>query len=55
VGFSLAYCFKYSARPGTESSELEDDVPKDVKERRLSELLQKTGPMKSAETAGAAA
>ena len=40
VRFSMAFCFKYSPRSGTESSRLlRDDVPRKVKEERLSRLL----------------
>lgn len=38
VGFGSAYSFKYSPRPGTPGAELEDDVPEDIKSRRLYEL-----------------
>ena len=39
--FSLAYCFKYSPRKGTESAETPDDVPLGIKEERLARLLEK--------------
>lgn len=39
VGFAQSYIFKYSPRPGTLSSELEDDVPQPVKEQRNQALL----------------
>ena len=40
VGFDLAYMFKYSERPGTFASKhLPDDVPDEVKSRRLSEII----------------
>ena len=40
VGFDLAYMFKYSERPGTFASKhLPDDVPDEVKTRRLSEII----------------
>lgn len=38
--FDGAFCFKYSARPGTSAAELEDDVPVKVKEERLARLLE---------------
>ena len=44
VGFSAMFSFKYSERPNTQASKrLKDDVPEDVKGRRLIELqaLQK--------------
>jgi tRNA-2-methylthio-N6-dimethylallyladenosine synthase len=41
VRFDSAFAFKYSPRPGTEAAtRMSDDVPADVKERRLSELLE---------------
>lgn len=44
VQFGAAYCFKYSPRKGTESAQLPDDVPLEVKEERLEQLLQKVRP-----------
>lgn len=43
IAFDGIYSFKYSPRPNTEASRFEDDVPKDVKQKRLEEvqLLQK--------------
>ncbi len=38
VGFASAYSFKYSIRPGTPAAEMEDQVPEDVKDRRLQVL-----------------
>ncbi|MBQ7422975.1 MAG: tRNA (N6-isopentenyl adenosine(37)-C2)-methylthiotransferase MiaB [Prevotella sp.] len=41
VGYDSAFMFKYSERPGTYASKhLPDDVPEDVKLRRLSELIE---------------
>jgi tRNA-2-methylthio-N6-dimethylallyladenosine synthase len=40
VRFSLAFCFKYSPRSGTESSGFADDVSRITKEERLARLLQ---------------
>ena len=37
--FSQVFAFKYSVRPGTAASRLEDDVPATVKEERLGRLL----------------
>ena len=40
VGYDSAFMFKYSERPGTYASKhLPDDVPEDVKIRRLNELI----------------
>ncbi len=40
VGFDSAFMFKYSERPGTFASQkLEDNVPEDVKIRRLQEII----------------
>ena len=39
AGFDNAFIFKYSPRPGTRSAALEDDVPKEEKERRDQVLL----------------
>lgn len=40
VGYDSAFMFKYSERPGTYASKhLTDDVPEDVKIRRLNELI----------------
>ncbi len=38
VGFDHSYSFIYSPRPGTPAAELPDDVPLEVKKRRLAEL-----------------
>lgn len=41
VGFDYAYMFKYSERPNTYAArKLKDDVPDDVKSRRLDEIIQ---------------
>ena len=39
VGFAQSYVFKYSPRPGTLASDIEDDVPTVEKERRNQVLL----------------
>jgi len=39
VRFASAFAFKYSPRPGTPAAEAGDQVPAEVKERRLAELL----------------
>jgi tRNA-2-methylthio-N6-dimethylallyladenosine synthase len=38
VGFTQAYSFKYSARPGTPAAKLGEQVPEDVKSNRLVRL-----------------
>ena len=41
VGYDSAFMFKYSERPGTYASKhLPDDVPEEVKLRRLSEMIE---------------
>lgn len=41
VGFDSAFMFKYSERPGTYASKkMEDNVPEDVKTRRLQEIIE---------------
>lgn len=40
VGFDSAFMFKYSERPGTYAAKkLDDDVPEEVKNRRLQEII----------------
>jgi tRNA-2-methylthio-N6-dimethylallyladenosine synthase len=39
VQFDNIYAFAYSPRPGTRAAKLPDDVPNEVKNRRLNELL----------------
>ena len=38
IGYASAYSFKYSSRPGTPAAESHEQVPEDVKSRRLQEL-----------------
>ena len=38
IEFDNSYCFIFSARPGTPAANLPDDIPKEVKSRRLQEL-----------------
>lgn len=38
--FDSAFMFAYSPRPGTKAAEREDQIPKETKRRRLSELIQ---------------
>ena len=40
IGFDHSYSFIYSRRPGTPAAELPDDVPLEVKQRRLGRLQQ---------------
>jgi tRNA-2-methylthio-N6-dimethylallyladenosine synthase len=41
VKFDMAFMFKYSERPGTYAHQhLPDDVPEEVKARRLDEIIQ---------------
>lgn len=37
--FSQVYPFKYSPRPGTPAADLDDDVPREVKEERLARVI----------------
>jgi len=39
VRFSQIFAFKYSVRPGTRAAKMEDDVPREVKETRLAQVL----------------
>ncbi|MBK20581.1 MAG: tRNA (N6-isopentenyl adenosine(37)-C2)-methylthiotransferase MiaB [Rhodospirillaceae bacterium] len=38
VGYAQAYSFKYSKRPGTPASDMDDQVPEDIKSERLARL-----------------
>lgn len=41
VGYDFAYMFKYSERPNTKAARrMQDDVPEDVKARRLTEIIE---------------
>ena len=40
VSFDSSFTFKYSPRPGTKAAEFADDVPSDVKSKRLTALIQ---------------
>ena len=40
VGFAGSFSFKYSPRPGTPASDMDDQVPEDVKTQRLKELQE---------------
>ncbi len=39
VEYASAFAFKYSPRPGTQAAKLPDDVPREVKDSRLTRLL----------------
>lgn len=46
VGYDFAYMFKYSERPNTKAAnKFEDDVPEDVKTRRLTEIIELQGKL----------
>ncbi len=46
AAYDFAYMFKYSERPGTRAAEkLNDDVPEEVKSRRLSEIISLQGTL----------
>ena len=40
VGYNFGYMYKYSVRPNTPASRMEDDVPADTKQRRLAEIIK---------------
>lgn len=40
VRFGQVFSFKYSPRPGTKAAEMEDDVPREVKEERLARVIE---------------
>ncbi|MDA0784686.1 MAG: tRNA (N6-isopentenyl adenosine(37)-C2)-methylthiotransferase MiaB [Proteobacteria bacterium] len=55
VGFTMAYSFKYSARPGTPAAGLPRQVPEEVKDERLARLqalLEEQQQAFNAETVG---
>jgi tRNA-2-methylthio-N6-dimethylallyladenosine synthase len=46
VGYDFAYMFKYSERPNTKAARhFEDDVPEDVKVKRLTEIIDLQGEL----------
>jgi tRNA-2-methylthio-N6-dimethylallyladenosine synthase len=47
VQFDGIFAFKYSKRPGTAAIKLDDHLPDDVKEKRLSQVLDLQGKMTS--------
>lgn len=52
IGFSSAYTFKYSPRPGTPAAEREDAVPEAVKSERLAALQSLLDDQRHAYNAG---
>ena len=49
AGYDFAYMFKYSERPGTPAAKkLKDDVPEDVKSKRLTEIIELQGKLSAA-------
>lgn len=46
VGYDFAFMFKYSERPNTKAArKLKDDVPEDIKTRRLTEIIELQGKL----------
>ena len=41
VQYEFGYMFKYSERPNTPAARLENDIPQQIKQRRLSEIIDK--------------
>ena len=41
VKYEFGYMFKYSERPNTPAARLEDDIPEEIKQRRISEIIDK--------------
>ena len=41
VKYEYGYMFKYSERPNTPAARMEDDIPDETKQRRLSEVIEK--------------
>jgi len=55
VGFTMAYSFKYSSRPGTPAAGMPHQVPEDIKDERLARLqalLEEQQQAFNAETVG---
>lgn len=40
VSYDFGYMYKYSVRPNTPASRMEDDVPKELKQKRLAEIIK---------------
>ena len=45
IGYDLSFSFIYSPRPGTPASDLDDDVPMEVKKARLQRLQKRITEM----------
>jgi len=41
VKYEYGYMFKYSERPNTPAARMEDDIPEETKQRRLTEVIEK--------------
>ena len=41
VKYDFGYMFKYSERPNTPAARMEDDIPEEIKQRRLAEIIEK--------------
>ena len=41
VKYEYGYMFKYSERPNTPAARIKDDIPDEIKQRRLSEIIEK--------------
>ena len=41
VKYEYGYMFKYSERPKTPAAKMNDDIPEEIKQRRLSEIIEK--------------
>ena len=41
VKYEYGYMFKYSERPNTPAARMEDDIPEETKQRRLTEIIEK--------------
>jgi len=52
VRFSQVFSFKYSPRPGTKACEMDDDIPRQVKEERLARLIALQDEINAEQMAG---
>jgi tRNA-2-methylthio-N6-dimethylallyladenosine synthase len=41
VKYDFGYMFKYSVRPNTPAARMKDDIPENIKQRRLAEIIDK--------------
>jgi len=41
VEYDFGYMFKYSVRPNTPAARMEDDIPENIKQKRLAEIIDK--------------